>query len=447
MRQLLAAVAATVTLLAPIAAGAQPRDPAQPSFAPIIKRVAPAVVNIAVRGTVAAQANPFFDDPGFRRFFGLPPDAAPQEREFRSAGSGVIVDAKGGYIVTNAHMVKNAKEITVSLIDDRELKAEIVGSDERSDVAVVRVKEGMLPAEIHLADSSKLEVGDFVIAIGNPFGLQHSVTSGIVSALGRSGITRDNYEDFIQTDAAINPGNSGGALVSMDGELVGINSVILSRSGGNMGIGFAIPSNMVRSVMEQLIQHGEVNRGQLGVSVLSITPDYRKSLGLADDVQGALVSQVTEGSAAARAGIQTGDVITSVRDQPIKGAPELRNVIGMLQVGESVEINLLRDGKPRRVTAVLREVAQLADAESIHSALTGADLADAPEGSGGGVTVRSVQPDSPAAQAGIRADDRIVAVNRTRIMNLAQLREVAKDQTSMLIQLQRGNQTLILPLR
>jgi Do/DeqQ family serine protease len=419
----------------------------QPSFAPVIKRVAPAVVNISVRGTVAASRNPFFDDPSFRRFFGMPPEAAPQEREFRSAGSGVIVDTKNGYIVTNAHMVENATEITVSLIDDRELKAEVVGVDTRSDVAVLRVKEGRLPAEIRLADSSKLEVGDFVIAIGNPFGLQHSVTSGIVSALGRSGITRDNYEDFIQTDAAINPGNSGGALVSMDGELVGINSAMLSRSGGNMGIGFAIPSNMVRSVMEQLIQFGEVNRGQLGVSVLSLTPDYRKSLGLGDDVQGALVSQVAEGSAAARAGIEAGDVITNVHGQPVKGAAELRNVIGLLKVGDSVEISLLRDGKPKHLTAVLREVAQLADAGSVHSALAGADLADAPEGSGGGVIVRSVQPGSPAEQSGLRADDRIVAVNRTRISGLAQLRELSKDQTSMLIQLQRGNQAMILPLR
>ena len=239
MRQLLAAIATAVSLLVPVAAFAQQASTPQPSFAPVIKRVSPAVVNIAVRGTVAVQRNPFFDDPMFRRFFGMPPDAAPKEREFRSAGSGVIVDAKAGYIVTNAHMVKNATEITVALVDERELKAEVVGADERSDVAVLRVKEGRLPAEIHLADSSKLQVGDFVIAIGNPFGLQHSVTSGIVSALGRSGMTRDNYEDFIQTDAAINPGNSGGALVSMDGELVGINSMILSGSGGNIGIGFA----------------------------------------------------------------------------------------------------------------------------------------------------------------------------------------------------------------
>ncbi|MFZ2508532.1 MAG: DegQ family serine endoprotease [Steroidobacteraceae bacterium] len=446
MRKLIATVAACCTLLTPIATFAQPADISQPSLAPLIKRVAPAVVNIAVRGTVAIERNPFFDDPGFRRFFGMP-DAHPREREFRSAGSGVIVDANGGYILTNAHMVENASEITVSLIDERELKAEVVGADARSDVAVLRVKEGRLPAEIRLADSSKLEVGDFVIAIGNPFGLQHSVTSGIVSALGRTGITRDGYEDFIQTDAAINPGNSGGALVSLDGELVGVNSAILSRSGGNMGIGFAIPSNLVRSVMDQLIESGTVNRGQLGVTVLSLTPDYRKSLGLEDDVLGALVSSVAEGSAAERAGIVAGDVITTVRGQPVKGAAELRNAIGMLRVGESVEVGVLRDGKPRTLTAVLREPAQLADAESIHPALGGTDLVEAPEGSGGGVLIRSVQPGSPAAQAGLRAEDRIVAVNRSRISSLAQLREAAKDQASMLLQLQRGNQTLILPLR
>ncbi len=447
MRKLIATVAATCTLLAPIATVAQPADISQPSFAPLIKRVAPTVVNIAVRGTVAIERNPFFDDPGFRRFFGMPPDAHPREREFRSAGSGVIVDVDAGYILTNAHMVENASEITVSLIDERELKAEVVGTDPRSDVAVLRVKEGRLPAEIQLADSSKLEVGDFVIAIGNPFGLQHSVTSGIVSALGRTGLTRDGYEDFIQTDAAINPGNSGGALVSLDGELVGINSAILSRSGGNMGIGFAIPSNLVRSVMDQLIESGTVNRGQLGVTVLSLTPDYRKSLGLEEGVQGALVSSVAENSAAERAGIVAGDVITSVRGQPVKGAAELRNAIGMLRVGESVEVSILRDGKPKRLTAVLREPAQLADAASIHAALAGADLVEAPEGQGGGIVIKNVQPGSRAALAGLRAEDRIVAVNRSRISSLAQLREAAKDQASMLLQLQRGNQTLILPLR
>ena len=440
------ALLAAAVFALPFAAGAQ-KDSAQPSFAPVIKRVSPAVVNIGVRGTVAAPRNPFFDDPGFRRFFGLPPDAAPREREFRSAGSGVIVDAQGGYIVTNAHVVQNASEITITLVNETELKAEVVGADERSDVAVLRVKDGRLPAEIRLADSSKLEVGDFVIAIGNPFGLQHTVTSGIVSALGRTGISRDGVEDFIQTDAAINPGNSGGALVSLDGELVGINSVILSQSGGNIGIGFAIPSNLVSAVMEHLIQHGEVNRGQLGVVTLSLTPEFRKSLGLAEDAQGALVSQVAQGSAAERAGIEVGDVITAVRNQPIRNNAELRNTIGMMKVGESVVISLLREGKPKTVTAVLREPAQLADASAIHPALAGAELVEAPDDGGGGVRIRGVAPGSPAAQAGLLPDDRIIAVNRARVGSLAQLREAAKGQGSILLQLRRGNQVLLLPLR
>jgi serine protease Do/serine protease DegQ len=439
------ATAAALAALA-VSTGTFAQD-ALPSFAPVIKNVAPAVVNIGVRGTVAAPRNPFFDDPAMRRFFGLPPDAQPRGREFRSAGSGVIVDAKNGYIVTNAHVVKFASEITVTLVDDLELKAEVVGADDRSDVAVLRVKDAVLPAEIKLADSSKLQVGDFVIAIGNPFGLQHTVTSGIVSALGRTGISRDGLEDFIQTDAAINPGNSGGALVGLDGDLVGINSVILSQSGGNIGIGFAIPSNMVQSIMGQLIESGQVNRGQLGVLTLSLTPEFRKSLGLAENAQGALVSQVTEGSAAARAGIEAGDVITSVRGQPIKTNAELRNTIGMLKVGESIQIGLLREGKPKSVTAVLREPAQLADASAIHPSLAGAELIEASEDSAGGVRVREVQPGSPAAQAGLLADDRIIAVNRIRINTLAELREAAKDQTSMLVQLRRGSQVLLLPLR
>jgi serine protease Do/serine protease DegQ len=441
----------TLTAVLAVAAlafsAAVPAQMALPSFAPVIKRASPAVVNIAVRGTVAAPRNPFFEDPGFRRFFGLPPDAQQREREFRSAGSGVIVDAKNGYIVTNAHVVKNASEITITLEDDVEHKAEVVGTDERSDVAVLRVKDTTLPAEIRLADSSRVQVGDFVIAIGNPFGLQHTVTSGIVSALGRKGISRDGVEDFIQTDAAINPGNSGGALVGLDGDLVGINSVILSQSGGNIGIGFAIPANLVRSIMEQLIETGQVNRGQLGVMTLSLTPDFRKSLGLAENAQGALVSQVTEGSAAARAGIEPGDVITSVRGDQIRSNAELRNTIGMLKVGETVEIGLLREGKARTVTAVLREAAQISDASAIHPALAGAELVEVSEDSAGGIRVREVAPGSPAAQSGLLADDRIIGINRQRISSLAELREATKGQSSMLVQLRRGNQVLLLPLR
>jgi serine protease Do/serine protease DegQ len=421
-----------------------------PSLAPVIERVSPAVVNIAVKGTVQAPRHPFFDDPNFRRFFGMPPGAEPQEREFRSAGSGVIVDARAGYIVTNAHVVDNAKEITVTLIDDRELQAEVVGADPGSDVAVIKIKEGTLPNDISLADSSTVRVGDFVVAIGNPFGLQHTVTSGIVSALGRSGINPEGYENFIQTDAAINPGNSGGALVNLRGELVGINSAILSQSGGNMGIGFAIPSNMVKTVMDQLIEYGEVKRGVLGVSILSLTQDYRQSLGLSADVQGALVSQVLEGSAAAKAGIEAGDVITSVDGKPVKGAAELRNLIGMARVGDKVELGLIREGKPRKVKAVIGEQTELAgDAVELHPAFEGADLGDAPpeQVPGGGVQVRSLAPGSPAARIGLRTNDVIVGVDRTRVASVAALRDAIGEKESFLLTLRRGSQTVILPVR
>src|SRR5579872_6688971 len=344
--------------LAPVAPAAMPSavgDTPVPSLSPMIKRVSPAIVNIATRGTIREKGpqNPLLDDPFFRRFFDVPQDSGPRERPFQSAGSGVIFDAKQGYIVTNAHVVENASEITVTLQDGRDLKAEVVGSDEPSDVAVLKVKtEGTSLVQISLGDSAKVEVGDFVLAIGNPFGLQHTVTSGIISGLSRSGINPDGYEDFIQTDASINPGNSGGALVNLRGELIGINTAILSRSGGNIGIGFAIPVNMAHSVMDQLVKFGSVKRGLLGVSMYTVTPDIAQSLGLAN-AQGALVSQVVDGSAAQKAGIRTGDVITSVNNQPVKSNGELRNAIGLMRVGDKIEIGLVRDGKPLRVTAVI----------------------------------------------------------------------------------------------
>jgi len=455
MHKLIGAAALALTAFASTA-GAATALPAQvdgqplPTLAPLIKRVSPAVVNIGVRGTVQSPRHPFFDDPNFRRFFGMPPGAAPREREFRSAGSGVIVDASAGYIVTNAHVVDNAKEITVTLVDDRELKAEVVGTDKGSDVAVIKIIEGRLPAEITLANSARLEVGDFVVAIGNPFGLQHTVTSGIVSATGRSGINPEGYEDFIQTDAAINPGNSGGALVNLRGELVGINTAILSQSGGNMGIGFAIPSNMVKNVMQQLIEFGEVRRGALGISILSLTADFRKSLGLGDNVQGVLVSQVVEGSAAETAGILAGDVITSVNGQDVKGAGELRNRSGMLRVGERVQLALIREGKPQRVTAVIAGQTDVAaEASQLHPALAGAALSDAAaeQVQGGGVLVQSVEAGSPAARIGLRANDVIVVVDRNRVATAAQFREAIKDRASFLLQIRRGQQVVLLPVR
>jgi len=348
---IVALLAARLPAAMPPAVGGTPL----PSLAPMIKKVSPAVVNVATRGTIHERGpqNPLLDDPFFRRFFEVPPDSGPHDRPFQSAGSGVIFDAHSGYIVTNAHVVENANEITVTLQDGRDLKAEVVGSDAPSDVAVLKVKPDRL-SQIPLGDSAKAEVGDFVVAIGNPFGLQHTVTSGIISGLSRSGINPDGYEDFIQTDASINPGNSGGALVNLRGELIGINTAILSRSGGNIGIGFAIPVNMAHSVMEQLIKYGSVKRGQLGVSMYTVTPDIAHSLGLSSAV-GALVSQVVEGSPAAKAGVRTGDVITSVNGQPVKSNSELRNAIGLLRLGDKVEIGMVRDGKPLRLTAVIAD--------------------------------------------------------------------------------------------
>src|ERR1700682_5028211 len=324
---LAAASLAAAVLAAPAGFAALPATPVTdspvPSLPPMVKRTSPSVVNIATRGTIKekpGQRNPLMDDPFFRRFFDTPPDSKPRERQFQSAGSGVIVDAKNGYIITNHHVVENASEITITLLDNRSFTAKVVGSDEGADIAVLQAKQPNLVA-MPLGDSAHLEVGDFVVAIGNPFGLQHTVTAGIVSALGRSGINPEGYEDFIQTDASINPGNSGGALVNLKGELVGINSAILSRSGGNIGIGFAIPSNMAKSVMEQLVSFGSVKRGILGVNVVTLTPEYADNLGL-KDTQGALVSQVLQGSAADTAGLKAGDVITGVNNQPVHNGAE-----------------------------------------------------------------------------------------------------------------------------
>jgi Do/DeqQ family serine protease len=419
-----------------------------PSLAPMVKRVSPAVVNIATRGTIKeepGQRNPLLDDPFFRRFFDAPPDLKPRERQFQSAGSGVIVDAKNGYIITNHHVVENASEITITLLDNRSFSAKVVGTDEGADIAVLQAKQPNLIA-MALGDSTRLEVGDYVVAIGNPFGLQHTVTAGIVSALGRTGINPDGYEDFIQTDASINPGNSGGALVNLRGELVGINSAILSRSGGNIGIGFAIPVNMVKGVMDQLIKYGQVKRGVLGVNIYSLTPDIAKEFGLTE-TSGALVAGVAPGSAADHAGVKTGDIITSINGIPMKDAGELRNTIGMLRVGDKVEIGLLRDGKPRKVTALIAERNEIeaANAAEINKGLDGAELADAPEGSG--VVVKTVQEGSPAAQNGLRANDLIVGVGRTPVTNSKSFKEAAKNASVLVLNVRRGSTVQLIQIR
>ena len=297
-----------------------------------------------------------------------------------------------------------------------------------------------------MADSDKAEVGDFVVAIGNPFGLGHTVTSGIVSALGRSGINPEGYEDFIQTDASINPGNSGGALVNLSGQLVGINSAILSRTGGNIGIGFAIPSNMMKIVMNQLIKFGEVKRGVLGVNIQTLTPDIAQSMDLENNVQGALVSQVVEGSAAEKAGIKAGDIITAINGRPVKDAGALRNSIGLLAIGEKVDVAVLRDGKPRRVTAVVSERDTVSAAQpgaGAHPGLEGAEIVDGQ----GGVLIRSVAEGSPAAQRGLRTNDLILAVGRTRVATAAEFQRATAGQAAFVLQIRRGNAMLVIPIR
>ena len=449
-----AAALAVAAVSAPAYAAAPAADAApMPTLAPMVKRVSPSVVNIATRGTIKEQPgrNPLLDDPFFRRFFDAPPDSKPRERQFQSAGSGVIVDAKNGYIITNHHVVENASEITITLLDNRTFSAKVIGTDEGADVAVLQAKQPNLTA-MPLGDSAKLEVGDYVVAIGNPFGLQHTVTAGIVSALGRSGINPESngYEDFIQTDASINPGNSGGALVNLRGELVGVNSAILSRTGGNIGIGFAIPVNMVRSVMDQLIKYGQVKRGVLGVQLYSVNADIAKEFGLTETT-GALVAGVAQGSAAERAGIKTGDIITSLNGVTMKSSGELRNAIGMLHVGDKVDLGLLRDGKPRKVTALIAERSEEhPEVESpspadIHRGLDGADLADAPDGSG--VVGNKVQEASAAAQAGIRANDVIVGVGRTPVSNMKSFSEAVKGASVLVLKIHRGSDTFLLPVR
>ncbi|MGH8497190.1 MAG: DegQ family serine endoprotease [Gammaproteobacteria bacterium] len=429
-----------------------------PTLAPIIERVSPAVVNIATRGSVEVQGqtNPLFEDPFFRRFFDLPEQFGPRERRFQAAGSGVIVDAENGYIVTNAHVVANADEITVTLRDNRDIQAELVGADAASDVALLKTEADNL-TEIPLADSGKARVGDFVVAIGNPFGLQHTVTSGIISALGRSGINpagAQAYEDFIQTDASINPGNSGGALVNLRGELVGINSAIFTRSGGNIGIGFAIPSAMVRNVMEQLIEFGEVQRGLLGVQITPINSEIAEALGIDVD-DGALVSQVVSGSGADEAGIETGDVIVAVDGRRINDANELRNVIGMHRAGADIEIEVIRgDGDRKTVTATLGEQVQDEPvvAQEIHRGLEGAELATVDESSPAyqgttGVLITSVAPGSPAFLNSLRQNDVITHVNRQRVNNLNEFRLAAEGADALVLALQRGDSNVLIPLR
>jgi serine protease Do len=398
------------------------------SFASMIKRVSPSVVNIYTTKTIkqAPAVSPLFDDPFFRQFFGAPFESIPRERREQALGSGVIV-SEDGYLLTNNHVVENADEIKVALADDKTVyDAKLIGTDPQTDIAVLKIEGRKLPA-IVIGDSDTVEVGDTVLALGNPFGVGQTVTMGIVSAKGRAGMGIVDYEDFIQTDAPINPGNSGGALVDVEGRLVGINTAIFSRSGGNNGIGFAVPINLARFVMERLVTEGKVTRGYLGVMIQPVTPDLAKAFDL-PDASGALVGQVTEGSPAERAGLKEGDVIVEFNGKKVIDSRHLRLMVAQTPPDTEATLRIIRDGQSRSVTVKLGELPRegLARAGSLQRGSSG-DLLDGvtvddldvrtrrqfniPNRVQGALVV-NVDPDSPAAAAGLRPGDVILEINR-----------------------------------
>jgi len=416
-----------------------------PSLAPVLERVMPAVVNIHTRTRVAVKS-PFANDPFFRRFFGLPMDRVSQ-----SLGSGVIVDAERGFILTNNHVIKDADDIQVTLHDGRTVTAQLIGTDPDTEVAVIRISAADLK-QLPLADSDALRVGDFVVAVGNPFGLGQTVTSGIVSALGRRSLRGLNYQNFIQTDASINPGNSGGALVNLRGELIGINTAIYSPSGGNIGIGFAIPSQIARYVMDELITHGMVRRGTLGVALQDMSSQLAEALGVKYEY-GALITRVADDSSANTAGLRAGDVIIAVDGEKIDDAAALRNAEGLIQVGRDVELAYLRDGRQHSTTIRLAATAISAlPGRRLHPRLGGARLEDldpqlALDAGLKGVLVTEVIRGSSAWQYGLRRGDLIRSINRQRVADLAAMVEqVDSQQSRLLLSVLRGRQSFLLLL-
>ncbi len=444
------AISLSIALPSPVEAGlpALMDNQTLPSLAPMLERATPAVVNIATESRIASRRNPLLEDPVFRHFFNIPDQQL--ERKAQSVGSGVVVDAQRGYIITNHHVVEGADTITVTLRDGRKLNAKVIGSDSQSDVAVIQIPSSNLTA-LPLADTDNLRVGDFVVAVGNPFGLGQTVTSGIVSALGRTGLGIQGYEDFIQTDASINPGNSGGALLNLRGELVGINTAIIAPGGGNVGIGFAIPANMVARLMNQIVAHGSVRRGQLGVSVQDLTPDLARAFNIPAS-QGAVIAQVSPRSAAARAGLREGDVVLNINGRPIRDGSALRNAIGLVEVNEAVRLDILRDGKALTLDAKLGEYAPIrVDGKTVHSQLAGATLEEiglnSPlAGRVQGVLVAEVESRSLAARTGLRKGDVILAMNQQRVTNPTDLQQLAASSNTLLINLLRGQEELVLAL-
>ncbi|MEZ5668612.1 MAG: Do family serine endopeptidase [Alphaproteobacteria bacterium] len=423
-----------------------------PTLAPLLAGVTPAVVNISVISRAPLEQNPLFRDPFFRRFFDTPgfPRIGPGAgRPSVAVGSGVIVDADAGLVLTNHHVVANGVEISVTLKDGRTLAAELVGSDPPTDIAVLRIPSDGLSA-LAFGDSDSLQVGDYVLAIGNPFGLGQTVTSGIVSALGRTGISNQGYEDFIQTDASINPGNSGGALIDLHGALIGINTSIIGPSGGNVGIGFAVPSRIASSVMDQIVAYGEVRRGRLGIAYQDVTPDLAELLGMPQAL-GVVVTRVEQGSVADQAGLVTGDVIVEINGRPIRDSMDLHNRVGLAPVDAAITIGIIRDGARMDVEAELVGLAEgPIDAGQRFDALPGATFHDILPGMAlygriAGVLVGAVEPGSGASRLGLEEGDVIVGVNQRDIASLADLASALEDVgRSLALTIRRGGGTVFL---
>ena len=436
-----------------------------PSLAPMLEKVMPSVVSINVEGSTTVNTPRM--PRNFQQFFGdnspfcqdgSPFQSSPfcqgggagddsqgggQQQKFMALGSGVIIDAAKGYVVTNNHVVDNANSIKVQLSDGRKFDAKVVGKDPRSDIALIQIQDPKNLTAIKIADSDALRVGDYTVAIGNPFGLGETVTSGIVSALGRSGLNVENYENFIQTDAAINRGNSGGALVNLNGELIGINTAILAPDGGNIGIGFAIPSNMVKNLTAQMVQYGQVKRGELGILGTELNSELAKAMKV-DAQRGAFVSQVMPNSSAAKAGIKAGDVITSLNGKPISSFAALRAEVGSMPIGSKVTLGLLRDGKPVNVSLELQQSSQnQVDSSTIFSGIEGAEMSN--KGADKGVVVNNVKANSPAARIGLKKGDVIMGANQQPVKNIAELRKILDSKPSVLaLNIQRGDTSLYL---
>ncbi|ALB65309.1 Outer membrane stress sensor protease DegQ,serine protease [Cronobacter dublinensis 1210] len=422
-----------------------PGQPAVPSLAPMLEKVLPAVVSVQVQGT-AVQEQRVPEE--LKKYFG---ESMPEQQAqpFEGLGSGVIIDAAKGYVLTNNHVINHAEKISVQLNDGREFEAKLIGGDDQSDIALIQLQNASNLTQIQVADSDKLRVGDFVVAVGNPFGLGQTATSGIVSALGRSGLNLEGFENFIQTDASINRGNSGGALLNLNGELIGINTAILAPGGGSVGIGFAIPANMAQTLAKQLMQSGEVKRGLLGIKGTEMSADIAKAFNL-NTQRGAFVSEVLPNSGSAKAGIKAGDVIVSLNGRPLNSFAELRSRIATTEPGTKVKLGLLRDGKAQEVEVTLdKSTSSSASADIIAPALQGATLSDGQLKDGTkGITIDNVEKGSAAAQAGLHKDDVIVGVNRERVSTIAEMRKLLASKPAIVaLHIVRGNDSLYLLLR